>query len=999
MVNVVDPDTRQVGSIPSAQLPDALNQGFTLASPEQVAHHFKEQDYGTPGQQAIAGLEGFAQGVAGPVATAAERLAGVSSEGIEGRAEINPGTHMATMVGGLAAPALLAAGTGLAARAGIEGAAGVAAAVKAGSKFTQAGLLEKAGPMGAKLLGLPATEEALQAAGTVAKIGSAAARGAVDNAIFQSGDELSKTILQDPNQSVQTAALSVGLAAAIGGVFGAGLGSVQPLWKATMGGKLGSMLHAVQERMGGIEGVVPSPIRTMLAKTGIELAPEQIARLEGAPEIQQIAKTLEQSDTTKAGLNYQESFKKAQNDLQDVIVKTLGKDPETLAHGELSNYEVGKKLAHSLAEEYQAKLDPTIKAFEEYRTKYADTPLEPSIGAKGPEIEAQQAKLEKQLNRVSNEAQRAMKAGNPEAAIEAAGKLEDLQGQLRMMESQKASPGTIDKISEAIGATAQHEGWTASPSSDIMKEIARIQRELPLQKNLKDLQHYISAVGDNMQHDRLGNGPLYRAGGILKGILKDAEAGVLENAVGAKEGSAALEQLKSARLGYRAQSELKEALDSRLHAGGSTSNYAKALREMGSTDGESLLNRISGRGDADALALLQENFPKSADLLKQYHIDAMLEKAGKQSANGRMGLSQSVKNSLEAMSPELRSFTLRPEQLEKIEAVHGILNEFKNMPHNFSNTARTMDKLFSYLPGSVVGAAAWLTGHNPAIALALAPLTKILSKDAPDAARLALLKFLGSNKPIESGAFKAAVDFLDHAAKGEDLMTKAAKNIFSADSKVLPDRLIPTERERIALDKQLQRMATNPQDALQSNSPGVGHYLEEHGQAQSQFAMQTAQFLNSLRPNTTGALPLDAKRVVSSSERAAFDRVLNVAQQPLMALHYIKQGNITPQDIGIVRRLYPAAYDQMAKKIQNEILDKVSKGETIPYKTRIGISMFLGSPVDSTMTPAGIMGAQPTPVQQPQGSPTKKGDAALNKESKSTMTQSQRREYSPPGKQ
>jgi hypothetical protein len=50
-----------------------------------------------------------------------------------------------------------------------------------------------------------------------------------------------------------------------------------------------------------------------------------------------------------------------------------------------------------------------------------------------------------------------------------------------------------------------------------------------------------------------------------------------------------------------------------------------------------------------------------------------------------------------------------------------------------------------------------------------------------------------------------------------------------------------------------------------------------------------------------------------------------------------------------------------------------SKEEAPSYKARMGLSLFLGTPLDNTMTPQSIMAAQPKPQQGPQQPPAPKG--------------------------
>lgn len=176
-VKVINPEGVE-GTLPASEVPQALGAGFKLLTPSLA----KEREFSTLGQQAITGLEGAAEGIAGPLATLAEtELLGVPKEDILARREVNPWTHTAGQVAGLLAP------------------------------MGQGALLTKAGAGAAKALGAEG-------------VANLAARGAVEAALYQAGDATSRVILEDPALSTESAIAEVGLAAALGGGVGGALG-------------------------------------------------------------------------------------------------------------------------------------------------------------------------------------------------------------------------------------------------------------------------------------------------------------------------------------------------------------------------------------------------------------------------------------------------------------------------------------------------------------------------------------------------------------------------------------------------------------------------------------------------------------------------------------------------------------------------------------------------------------------------------------------------------
>lgn len=944
-VNVYTPDG-QIKSIPGEQLGDALQDGYREASDDEVNHHFMEEKYGTSGQQLKTGLEGAASAATFGLSTGIETALGVSPEDIRNRRETNPVSHGAGQMAGLAGSALI---PGL----------GEANAAKA---------LEVTGELGVKAAGLAAAES------TAAKIGSAAVKGMIENSAFQAGDEVSKMFTRDPAQNIGTAAADVGLAGLLGGVIGGGVGAATPLWQATVGKETQGTIQAIADRLGGIEGDTTTAVDGLLSKAGMDVQPEIRSALSNDPNLQAAALHLSQSDTTGAGRAFQQSMKDFHGSAQDSLISALGKTPDAVESvGQTSKYEVGKSLGKSLADEFAEKVDPVAAEYDKFRSRYKNVPLEASVQEKATQYEAEKAMRLRDLAKATREAQDALSSGNPAKALESAERLEEAKSALLDTNRAGRSPGTIDQISQKINELAVREGWTQSQSSEQMGLIKTILKELPEQKTLEHLNNYISLVGDKANRDMM-NFPLKRAGQMIKGVMKDAEAEVLSRAVGEKEGGEAVAALSKARENYAKVSKIKEAIDDRLHVKGSTSRYAKALREAANTDGEAILRKLSTSGDADLLNVLTGHFPRTAEKVKDFHLNNILEQGVNKAKNGQKINPEAVRNAVNKMSPELRSMVFSPEAAGKIDAIGELLNRMKNPNYNFSNTARTVDKLTAHIPGGVAGLVTALTTGHLGTGMAVAQGFGAVTKSLPDAMRLSLLKFLGTAKPIDAPAFASLVQSMQATVRGENAVLKGVKNVFSAAEKGAVSTIVslPSDKERAKLDKMVVESQTNPAK-FQTVGTQVGYYAPEHGMGIAQTGMNALQFLNSQRPDTTPKMPLDSKLPPEPGKMANYNRMLDIAQKPLVILNKIKTGSITPNEIVGLKAMYPGLYDNMVSKLTNEMNDHMAKGNPIPYTTRTGLSMFAHMPLDSTMTPSAIVAAQPKPKQQEQmpGGPVK----------------------------
>jgi hypothetical protein len=216
-IPLYDQENNLISTTPS-DAPKLLEQGYRQLSPEELTDQLKTAQYSTTGEKIKGGAEALARGVAGPAATGAERAFGVSPEAMRYREKAL----------GIAAPIL-------------EGAGFVGSAL---SGVGEAKILEELGAGAKALTGLGG-----EGAGLLSHAAAGAAKLGVENALLAAGDEGSKYLMQDPNQSAESAFTNIGLAGALGAGAGGVIGSVSPLWKMTAGPKVSQMIEDFSNRL------------------------------------------------------------------------------------------------------------------------------------------------------------------------------------------------------------------------------------------------------------------------------------------------------------------------------------------------------------------------------------------------------------------------------------------------------------------------------------------------------------------------------------------------------------------------------------------------------------------------------------------------------------------------------------------------------------------------------------------------------------------------------
>lgn len=228
------------------------------------------------------------------------------------------------------------------------------------------------------------------------------------------------------------------------------------------------------------------------------------------------------------------------------------------------------------------------------------------------------------------------------------------------------------------------------------------------------------------------------------------------------------------------------------------------------------------------------------------------------------------------------------------------------------------------------------------------------------------------------GGLKSAVDYGMSVIKGDSLIKKGAKAIFDSSREVLPSTFIPDQKKIDQLDKKLSEYQVDPSKMM--NPAGkLADYLPNHQIGLSKMTASSVNTLNAMRPTSNKQSPLDAEPPIPKSQQVSYERALSMAEQPLLAFKHIQDGTLQPQDLQVLNAVSPALHQKMIAHLQEEMMNHLSEGGSIPYKTRLGLSLFTGQPLDSTLTPQGIRAAQNTfqqNVSPTQPSPGARGGRA-----------------------
>lgn len=191
-------------------------------------------------------------------------------------------------------------------------------------------------------------------------------------------------------------------------------------------------------------------------------------------------------------------------------------------------------------------------------------------------------------------------------------------------------------------------------------------------------------------------------------------------------------------------------------------------------------------------------------------------------------------------------------------------------------------------------------------------------------------------------------EYLPSADKGRKRLKREVGGLLGHHK--ASDRMEADEGHRERLSKHLEAIEEDPTRLLEAGQ-SVDPSMPAHSIAVGVHAANAVNFLKAAKPASTQNNPLDTVTPPSKMSQAKYNRHLDVAQNPLLVLQHIKDGNLRPQDVSTLQNLFPGLYKTLQSQVGEQMIDAKTKGIDIPYSQKKSLSLFLGQPMDSTMTP------------------------------------------------
>lgn len=952
-------------------------QGYKELSDEQKKEFQLKETYGDAGSTALAGVEGLFKGASFGLINKGLNALGdvimnpnIMSGAQEARKKANPSAALLGEVAGIGTQFAATGGFG---NIGAKSAARLGLNVDAAASNAFENILIRAKSAGVPFKDALKLAEGARAAelaklSIYGRMGGRAVANGIEGAIYASGDEAVKALFDDPNQTLGSAATNIGLYGLLGGaVAGAAFSGAGELWNSAFGNKVTANLKEINKYIDDF-AVRQEENSYLKAFTDDALLPE----VEVPPSVESILKepTEGRKTITQRLLNSDYIIggkKKNAADIEDAAQR-LGIKPTTgmLDADPYVGYE---------AETLSKTPTPEGKFFREERldaaNKAQDVVDNNLLGDRHPKYVS-----EYEVGKKSKNIFETVFTKLRDGLSERYKKIEKYFNYIDLDEAQK------NKITLNVTNTDAYNNLLQDEKNIVDQVLEQVNGA----KNLTQLKSINTTNNQRILNLQDENTVLANVLREVKKEIKLARAEQIKKtsiAIAGKEGKeiadAFVKEVSQLDTDYAAY---KRSIEEFVEETGfrKTGKYAgdlnKLLDKFNSLSNENFSKKLLNVNDRDLLLYLKQNFPEVFEQIRKLNLKNIHKAITSNAEGSNMRLSiSSFLDKMDDLGPVTQElfFPGKSQTIDDLRLLYtsnpGVFNVSSTAPAQSIikkyGKALLEDKTGLTLVSTILSD---LKGYGKVLLLKnehnIKQAVKSVGNDK--AAEAGLLKTLTkTGREVNASGFKVMVDYYRQALKGAETTSKAIINLIQEHPSIIPQSLKPDEKAKEKLDKRVKEFGDNP-SAMLDIYKDFNHYIDDHGMAIAAASANAVNYLNTIRPVERKEGPLDDPMPPTLVEKQNYDVALSIAQQPLMILEDIKDGTLNSQKLLHLQNLYPDFYANMRFKVMNQLVEQAQKGEKIPYKTRMGLSLFLGTPLDSTMKPEGIMALQPKMAQAQQ---------------------------------
>jgi hypothetical protein len=357
---------------------------------------------------------------------------------------------------------------------------------------------------------------------------------------------------------------------------------------------------------------------------------------------------------------------------------------------------------------------------------------------------------------------------------------------------------------------------------------------------------------------------------------------------------------------------------------------------------EKVADKLSGKNNSEFLSWFSKEFPEGMKSISEHQKGIIRNTA---MDGGKLSTRRAL-SAIDKMPEEYRAHIFTPEQLTTIGHVDKYVGSFPKS-FNPSNTANA--SAFRMFFESPVSAA-----------------TSNLRDTAID-------QFI--NGAVNGGEhihnFVDALSTIErNAAKTTGAITKGISDIFETTSKdyetpvsvgIKAGESIPEMRKNLNKKVKTKLDAINPEqmiDHISNNTEALYHYAPQTAAAVQDVIGRAVGFLKSKIPSSNKSAAMDHAYEPSVSELSKWHKYFLAVDAPTDALQHVASGTLVPETMEAVSVVYPKLLSDMRHGILSKMADLSGGGMSIPYSSKLSLSLFMGQDLVGSLNPTSMMATQ-----------------------------------------
>lgn len=211
------------------------------------------------------------------------------------------------------------------------------------------------------------------------------------------------------------------------------------------------------------------------------------------------------------------------------------------------------------------------------------------------------------------------------------------------------------------------------------------------------------------------------------------------------------------------------------------------------------------------------------------------------------------------------------------------------------------------------------------------------------------------------------------ALKVTNAIEKGASGIFKAHEIISPIqtygavKFASKEERQSNHDKlrdniaDLTASAENFIDKLHEKTLPMAKIAPKAGAGVQSAIIRATSFLQQKLPgNDVPQKPLSPKYEPSNAELAKWHKYFSAIENPTHVLKDVATGTIVPETIEALSVVYPKLLSEMRSAVMSKMTEAVAKKKPIPYRTKLSLSLFLGSDLVNSLEPQSMLANQNT---------------------------------------